>query len=151
MQKISEIPQIYTDGSCSLTLKTKDGWRGPGGWGFCLLQSCFIFEVYGSQDLTTNNQMELTAVIEALKWVKKRAQIYTDSTYVQKGITLWISGWKRKGWKNVKNVELWKELEKECSGKEIEWIWVKAHNGDFWNSRADELANLGRFEIENEK
>ena len=107
-------------------------------------------EIYGGERLTTNNQMELTAVISALSALKRPCPIilHTDSSYVKNGITQWVHGWKRNGWrtadkKPVKNVELWQRLDALASRFEIEWRWVKGHNGDPGNEKADELANLG--------
>lgn len=132
--------KIYTDGACS-------GNPGPGGWGAVLLYKDHVKKISGFNKLTTNNQMELQAVIEALKILKKSipVTIYTDSKYVMDGITKWIFNWKKNGWKSankkpVKNYELWQELDKECAKHEISWIWVKGHDGDYYNEMADQLA-----------
>ena len=128
---------IYTDGACK-------GNPGLGGYGAILLYNEHKKEIKGTIPDTTNNKMELTAVIEALKQIKFECSIdiYTDSQYVQKGMTEWISGWKRKNWSKVKNIELWQELDSLASSHKVTWNWVKAHNGDPLNERADELANI---------
>jgi ribonuclease HI len=137
---------IYTDGACK-------GNPGPGGWG-ALLQSedGSEKELYGGESETTNNRMEMTAVIQALSALKRPCQItlHLDSQYVLKGITEWLPGWKAKGWKTaakqpVKNVDLWQALDAlvQTSDHVIEWRWVKGHAGDVGNERADGLANLG--------
>jgi ribonuclease HI len=134
---------IYTDGACS-------GNPGPGGWGAILTHGTNSKEIFGGEPETTNNRMELTAAIEAIKAVKEpcKIELYTDSNYVKDGITKWIDGWKARGWKTsnkkpVKNVDLWQALEKEVESHDISWHWVKGHAGDVGNERADELANLG--------
>ncbi|WP_018411331.1 ribonuclease HI [Methyloversatilis thermotolerans] len=131
---------IYTDGACS-------GNPGPGGWGALLMSGPHEKELSGGERSTTNNRMELMAVIEALKTLKKpvRAVVYTDSQYVQKGISEWIHGWKRKGWKTaggdpVKNVDLWQALDAEARLHQVEWRWVKGHAGHPENERVDRLA-----------
>ena len=131
---------IYTDGACS-------GNPGPGGWGALLLSGTHEKEMSGGEPSTTNNRMELMAVIEALNALKKpvRAVVYTDSQYVQKGISEWIHGWKRKGWKTaggdpVKNVDLWKALDADAGVHQVEWKWVKGHAGHPENERVDRLA-----------
>ena len=128
---------IYTDGACK-------GNPGMGGYGAILLFNEHKKEIKGAIAHTTNNQMELKAVIEALKLIKFECSIdiYTDSQYVQKGMTEWISGWKKKNWNKVKNVELWQELDNLAAGHNVTWNWVKAHNGHPLNERADELANI---------
>ena len=137
--------QIYTDGACK-------GNPGPGGWGAWLKSGAIEKEIFGGELVTTNNRMELEAVIEGLAALKRpcRVKLYLDSQYVRQGITEWIHGWKAKGWKTaakqpVKNVELWQRLDKlvQESGHEIEWRWVKGHAGDPGNERADALANKG--------
>ena len=134
---------IYTDGACK-------GNPGPGGWGALLRSGVHEKEIFGGERHTTNNRMEIMAVIESLKLVKKKAKvcIYTDSTYVKDGISSWIKQWKINGWKTaarkpVKNEELWKELDLLVSQHQIEWVWVKGHAGDEGNERADALANKG--------
>ncbi len=134
---------IYTDGACK-------GNPGPGGWGALLRSGEHEKEIFGGERHTTNNRMEITAVIESLKLVKKKAKvcIYTDSTYVKDGISSWIKQWKINGWKTaakkpVKNEELWRELDLLVSQHQIEWVWVKGHAGDEGNERADALANKG--------
>jgi len=134
---------VYTDGACK-------GNPGPGGWGALLRWGDHEKELFGGLAQTTNNRMELTAVIEALAALKQRCQVavYTDSAYVKNGITTWIHNWKQRGWrtadnKPVKNVELWQRLDALASQHDVRWHWVRAHNGDPGNERADELANLG--------
>ncbi len=134
---------IYTDGACK-------GNPGPGGWGAWLRSGSHEREIWGGEALTTNNRMELTAVIEALAALKSRSRVslYLDSDYVRQGITSWIHGWKRKGWRTasgqpVKNVDLWKRLDALVPTHEIEWQWVRGHSGDPGNERADALANRG--------
>ena len=125
---------IYTDGSCFLTRPHK-----PGGWAFVIPGE---FEVSGGTRETTNNRMELTSVIEALKFTDKNSQIsiWSDSKYVIKGITEFIHNWRKRKWDKVKNVDLWKELDILTYERDIDWNWVKAHNGNIWNERADLLA-----------
>lgn len=136
---------IYTDGACK-------GNPGPGGWGAMLTSGDSVKELFGGEMGTTNNRMEMTAVIEALAALKRpcRVTLYLDSEYVRKGITEWISGWKARGWRTaakqpVKNVDLWQKLDALVtgSGHTIEWRWVKGHAGDPGNERADALANKG--------
>ncbi|RSZ36926.1 MULTISPECIES: ribonuclease HI [unclassified Variovorax] len=136
---------IYTDGACK-------GNPGPGGWGAWLKSGATEKDLFGGELNTTNNRMELTAVIEGLAALKRPCKVllYLDSQYVRKGITEWIRGWKAKGWvtaskQPVKNVELWQRLDKLVSegGHQIEWRWVKGHSGDPGNERADMLANKG--------
>ena len=137
--------QIYTDGACK-------GNPGPGGWGAWLKSGTTEKDLFGGEPGTTNNRMELMAVIEALSALKRPCQVslYLDSEYVRKGITEWIHGWKARGWRTaakqpVKNVELWQRLDALVtgSGHVIEWRWVKGHSGDPGNERADALANKG--------
>lgn len=135
--------EIWTDGACK-------GNPGPGGWGVLMRYGEHSRELYGGEPLTTNNRMELTAVIEALSAVKRPVPIvlHLDSSYVKNGITDWVHNWKRRGWrtgegKPVKNVELWQALDKLAASHTIDWRWVKGHAGDPGNERADELANLG--------
>ena len=134
---------VYTDGACK-------GNPGPGGWGVWMVSGTHEKEMWGGEDGTTNNRMELTAVIQALGVLKKPCDVivYTDSEYVRKGITEWINGWKRRGWKTadnkpVKNAELWQQLEAAASRHKVDWRWVKGHAGDPGNERADALANRG--------
>jgi ribonuclease HI len=134
---------IYTDGACS-------GNPGRGGWGCVLLYNHHCKELCGGEGHTTNNRMELMATIKALEALKAscKVKVYTDSTYVQKGITEWIHRWKKNDWrksdkKKVVNVDLWQRLDKLRCDKDVEWLWVKGHSGDKWNDRADELARMG--------
>ncbi len=134
---------IYTDGACK-------GNPGPGGWGAWLSTGEHEKELYGGEAQTTNNRMELTAVIEALASLKRSCEvtIYTDSEYVRKGITEWIHGWKQRGWKTadrkpVKNADLWQRLDALRLLHQVDWRWVKGHAGDPGNERADALANRG--------
>jgi ribonuclease HI len=131
---------IHTDGACS-------GNPGPGGWGALLAAKGREKELSGGEPLTTNNRMELTAAIMALEALKVPSQVelYTDSIYVRDGITKWVHGWKRNGWrtadkKAVKNDDLWKRLDAAASRHEVTWHWVKGHNGDPGNERVDQLA-----------
>ena len=131
---------IYTDGACS-------GNPGKGGWGAVLIYGDKQKHLSGSAILTTNNKMELTATIEALKAVKKSSDIelYTDSQYVKNGINLWIINWKKNGWKTankkeVANKDLWIELDKYVTHHKITWFWVKGHSGNHYNEIADNLA-----------
>ena len=139
----SEAIDIYTDGACK-------GNPGSGGWGVLLKHGPHRKELHGGEPSTTNNRMELTAVIRALEALKRRSRvrIHTDSQYVQKGITVWIHNWKRQGWrtadkKPVKNADLWSQLDALSVNHEVEWFWVKGHAGHPENERADQLANLG--------
>lgn len=139
--------KVYTDGACR-------GNPGPGGWGALLVSGEKQKEIYGGETHTTNNRMELKAVIEAIKAVKKKCTIdlYTDSTYVQKGISEYVHNWQKNGWKTankkpVKNVDLWQELVALEEGHDVAWHWVKGHAGHPENERADELANLGIEQI----
>jgi len=134
---------IYPDGACS-------GNPGPGGWGVVLRWNGTVRELHGADPQTTNNRMELTAAIQALEALNRPSQVrlYTDSTYVLNGITKWVAGWQRNGWrtaakKPVKNEDLWRQLVKAMEGHEISWLWVKGHAGDEGNERADALARLG--------
>ena len=131
---------IYTDGACS-------GNPGKGGWGAILIYAKEEKYLSGSNQLTTNNQMELTATIEALKAIAKPRNIalYTDSQYVKNGITSWIFNWKKNGWKTankkpVANKDLWIELDKYVKIHSVNWFWVKGHSGDHYNEIADQLA-----------
>ncbi len=134
---------VYADGACK-------GNPGPGGWGVWLKSGVHERELFGGEKLTTNNRMELTAVIEALALLKRHSSvvIYTDSQYVKNGITTWIHGWKARGWtttdkKPVKNVELWQRLDVLNAAHAVTWRWVRGHSGDPGNERADALANRG--------
>ncbi len=137
--------EIHTDGACK-------GNPGPGGWGVVLQSGAARRELFGGEAETTNNRMELTAVIESLRALKRpcRVSLYLDSEYVRKGITEWIHGWKAKGWRTaskqpVKNADLWQVLDGlvHSGPHQIEWHWVKGHAGNAGNERADALANLG--------
>jgi ribonuclease HI len=134
---------IYTDGACK-------GNPGPGGWGVWLRSGTHERELFGGEELTTNQRMELTAAVQALTALTKPCSVvlYTDSKYVMNGITSWIIGWKRNGWKTsakqpVKNADLWQALDAAVARHEVEWRWVKGHSGDVGNERADALANAG--------
>ncbi|HYC35121.1 MAG TPA: ribonuclease HI [Usitatibacter sp.] len=134
---------IYTDGACK-------GNPGPGGWGAILECGGTERELFGGERGTTNNRMELKAVIEALSALKRpsRVVVHTDSQYVQKGITEWIRSWKARGWRTaakepVKNEDLWRQLDALAARHEIEWRWVRGHAGHHGNERADALANKG--------
>jgi ribonuclease HI len=139
----SELVQIYADGACR-------GNPGPGGWGAILREGPSEKEIFGGEPQTTNNRMELTAVIRALETLRQPSavEVYTDSQYVQKGISEWLPDWKRRGWltadkKPVKNVDLWQELERVAGRHRVSWRWVKGHAGHPENERADALANRG--------
>jgi len=143
----NEIIDIWADGGCR-------GNPGPGGWGVLLRSGGHEKELWGGEPATTNNRMELTAVIRALEALKRpvQARIHTDSQYVQKGISEWIHGWKRNGWKTsdkkpVKNADLWQELDGLTARHRLQWLWVKGHAGDPGNERADALANRGIDEL----
>ena len=139
--------KIYTDGACV-------GNPGPGGWAAIILLENGKKEIFGGEKLTTNNRMELTAAIKALEYFtkqeekqasKKHIRIFTDSTYVKEGITVWINSWEKNNWKtadkkNVKNVDLWKKLKELIQSNRIEWNWVKSHSDDPMNDLADKLA-----------
>jgi len=139
--------EIFTDGACR-------GNPGPGGWGALLRYGDSEKELYGGERETTNNRMELTAAIEALKALSQpcRIDLTTDSVYVRSGITDWLAGWKRRGWKTagrkpVKNVDLWQALDAQNQRHEVTWHWVKGHSGHPENERADALANRGIDEL----
>ncbi len=139
----SKVVEIYTDGACK-------GNPGIGGWGAVLKYAGHEREIFGGEKLTTNNRMELLAAIRALESLKRPCQVhlYTDSQYVQKGISEWLSAWKLHNWrtsnkKPVKNEDLWKMLDQLTQHHEIEWCWVRGHAGHVDNERADQLANRG--------
>jgi ribonuclease HI len=139
----AEVVLIYADGACK-------GNPGPGGWGALLRVDGRERELFGGEAQTTNNRMELTAVIRALETLKRPSvvEVYTDSQYVQKGISEWLHAWKRRGWctadkQPVKNVDLWQQLDRLAAPHRIAWHWVKGHAGHPENERADALANLG--------
>ncbi|MBA3660557.1 MAG: ribonuclease HI [Gammaproteobacteria bacterium] len=138
---------IYTDGACR-------GNPGPGGWGALLRYGEHEKRIYGAESATTNNRMELMAAIQALAALKQKCKIelYTDSQYVQKGITQWLTQWKARGWKradkkSVKNADLWQSLDHEVKRHEVTWHWVKGHSGHVENELADQLANLAIDEL----
>ncbi len=140
VEKNGEFVEIFTDGACS-------GNPGPGGWGAILRYKGVERELQGGEPETTNNRMEMLAAIVALETMKRpvRVVVHTDSTYLRDGITKWIHGWKKRGWKTaakkpVKNVDLWQRLETAAAGHEIDWRWVKGHSGHPENERADTLA-----------
>jgi ribonuclease HI len=135
------VVEIYADGACR-------GNPGPGGWGVLLRAKGRERELCGAEPATTNNRMELQAVISALQALRRRSavRVYTDSQYVQKGISEWIHDWKRRGWRTaqktpVKNADLWRQLDALAQGHEVEWHWVRGHAGHAENERADRLAN----------
>jgi len=139
----NDVVEIYSDGACK-------GNPGIGGWGVLLRAKGRERELYGGEAHTTNNRMELMAAIVALETLKRpcRVRLYTDSRYVQQGISEWLANWKRRGWKTadkkpVKNEDLWRRLDAAASRHEIEWLWVKGHAGHDGNERADALANRG--------
>ena len=134
---------IYTDGACS-------GNPGPGGWGAVMISGAHVKEICGGEPGTTNNRMELMAAIQALEALKKpcKVELHTDSTYVMKGISEWIFGWKKRGWKTadgkpVKNDDLWRRLDTARARQDVRWNWVKGHAGHELNERADALARKG--------
>jgi ribonuclease HI len=139
--------EIYTDGACR-------GNPGPGGWGALLIAGPHRKTLHGGERETTNNRMELTAVIEALNALKgsRNVVLYTDSKYVKDGINSWIDNWKKRGWKTaakkpVKNQDLWQALDAAREAHQIEWVWVKGHAGNDGNEQADALANRGIDEL----
>ncbi|HEY5821178.1 MAG TPA: ribonuclease HI [Propionibacteriaceae bacterium] len=139
----SGVVEIWSDGACK-------GNPGVGGWGVWLRSGGHERELFGGEPVTTNNRMELTAVIEGLRALNRSCEVrlHVDSTYVMNGLTKWLPGWKGNGWRTsakqpVKNVDLWQALDTECARHTITWIWVKGHAGDPGNERADQLANRG--------
>jgi ribonuclease HI len=139
--------EIYTDGACR-------GNPGPGGWGALMRVGDREREIYGGEPATTNNRMELTAAIRALEALKQRCKVdlYSDSKYLRDGITIWLADWKRRGWKTadrkpVKNQDLWEQLEMLAGAHDVEWHWVRGHDGHPENERADALANRGIDEL----
>lgn len=138
--------KIYCDGACA-------GNPGPGGWGAVLIANRKRTEIYGGEPETTNNRMELTAAIEALRSLSdgSTVQMYTDSSYLLNGATAWLKGWKVRGWKRKEgpllNVELWQALDVELQRHHIQWEWVKGHAGNTYNERADQLATLAIKEL----
>ena len=139
--------EIFTDGACK-------GNPGPGGWGALLRYAGHEKEIFGGEAVTTNNRMELLAVIRALESLNRPClvKLHTDSKYVQQGISEWIHSWKKRGWltadkKPVKNADLWRELDEQAARHQVEWLWVKGHAGHDGNERADLLANRGVEEI----
>ncbi|AWG36649.1 ribonuclease HI [Alcaligenes aquatilis] len=140
---MTDVVDIWTDGACK-------GNPGLGGWGALLRHGGREKAICGGEADTTNNRMELMAVIEALKALKRPCQVrvHTDSQYVQKGMNEWLPGWKARGWrtadkKPVKNADLWQELDQQAAKHELTWLWVRGHAGDPGNERADQLANEG--------
>jgi ribonuclease HI len=146
---LSEPIEIYTDGACK-------GNPGKGGWGALLRYRNAVRELYGAEQLTTNNRMELTAVIKALEALKRpglSVRLFSDSRYVLSGIEEWMPGWKARGWKTsnrkpVLNQDLWQRLDELSQQHDIEWRWVKGHSGDIGNEKADELANRAIEEMD---
>lgn len=144
---MSAAVEIYTDGACR-------GNPGPGGWGVVLFAGRHKKTLHGGDPETTNNRMELMAAIEALNALRKRCRVvlHTDSKYVMDGITRWMPGWKQRGWKTaakkpVKNQDLWQALDRAASRHDVDWRWVKGHDGNPGNEEADRLANLGIDEL----
>jgi ribonuclease HI len=141
------VVEIYTDGACS-------GNPGPGGWGAVLQHGDRTKELWGGEATpTTNNRMELTAAIKALEGLTRKSMVrlHTDSSYVRNGVTSWLAGWKRNGWKTaskqpVKNEDLWRRLDTAAGKHDVQWLWVKGHAGNPGNERADALANRGMTE-----
>jgi ribonuclease HI len=147
---VADVVHIYSDGACK-------GNPGAGGWGALLISGGYRKEICGGEPNTTNNRMEMMAVIRALESLKRPStvQVHTDSQYVQKGISEWMSGWKKRGWrtadgKPVKNQDLWQELDALSRTHHIEWNWVRGHAGHPENERADALANRGVLQASQE-
>jgi ribonuclease HI len=141
--KMTDLVTIYTDGACK-------GNPGPGGWGVFMEYKSNEKEMYGGEQETTNNRMELMAAIMALESLNTNCQValHTDSKYVLQGITEWMDNWKKRGWKTaakkpVKNEDLWRKLDAAIEKHKIDWVWVKGHSGDEGNDKADMLANKG--------
>ncbi|MEW5892331.1 MAG: ribonuclease HI [Pseudomonadota bacterium] len=146
-ERKAPVVDLYTDGACK-------GNPGPGGWGALLRFGDHEKELCGGEPETTNNRMELTAVIEGLRALKRacKVRVHTDSQYVQKGISEWLANWRRRGWKTsegkpVKNQDLWQALDQAVAEHEVEWFWVKGHAGHPENERADALANKGASQV----
>ncbi|MEJ2404497.1 MAG: ribonuclease HI [Candidatus Thiodiazotropha sp.] len=144
---MTQLVELFSDGACK-------GNPGPGGWGVVLRYAQHEKQLYGGEPDTTNNRMELMAVIQGLQQLKRPSQVRvtTDSQYVKNGITQWIHNWKRNGWKTaakqaVKNADLWRLLDQEVAKHQVEWHWVKGHAGHVENERADRLANRGIEEM----
>lgn len=144
-----DVPRVemWTDGACK-------GNPGPGGWGVLMRSGPHEKELFGGEPVTTNNRMELTAVVEGLRALRRRSEVvlHVDSRYVMNGMQSWVAGWKRNGWKTadkkpVKNVDLWQALDAEVAGHDVRWVWVRGHAGDPGNERADALANQGVDEV----
>ncbi|MGB5438779.1 MAG: ribonuclease HI [Gammaproteobacteria bacterium] len=147
MSDVPVITEIFTDGACR-------GNPGPGGWGAIMRHNGTEKTLFGAEELTTNNRMELMAAIKALESLKRRCKVRltTDSKYVMQGIQEWMPNWKKRGWKTaarkpVKNVDLWMRLEKAAAAHDVQWMWVKGHSGHAENELADELANRAIDEL----
>lgn len=144
---MNDVIEAFTDGACR-------GNPGPGGWGVLLRYNAHEKRLCGGEQMTTNNRMELMAVIQALESIKRNAsvKVTSDSQYVLKGISEWMENWKKRGWKTaakkpVKNVDLWQRLDKARENHQIEWVWIKGHSGHSENDIADMLANQGIDEL----